>query len=62
MNTAQIIDLLIEDDLNDWNDNQSKDAYFEYILRKGCIGYEQSYHDELLDEAISRGLIEEVKV
>jgi hypothetical protein len=61
MNTEQIIDLLIEDDLNDWNDSQSKDAYFATILRKGFIGYEQSYHDELLMDAIDRGLIEEVK-
>lgn len=61
MNTAQIIDLLIEDDLNDWHDRDDKDAYFAMLLRKGFIGYEQSYHQELLDEAIDRGLIEEVE-
>jgi hypothetical protein len=59
MNTMQIIDLLIDDDLNGWNSKEDMHDYFANILRKGFIGYEQSFEDEIRQEAIDRGLIDE---
>jgi hypothetical protein len=60
MNRNEMIDLLIDDDLNSWYDRDDKDDYFAFIMRKGFIGYENWYDNDLRNEMINRGLIEEV--
>jgi hypothetical protein len=60
MNRNEMIDLLIDDDLNSWYDRDDKDDYFAFVMRKGFIGYESWYDNDLKEEMINRGLIEEV--
>jgi hypothetical protein len=59
MNRNEMIDLLIDDDLNSWYDRDDKDDYFAFIMRKGFIGYENWYDNDLQEEMINRGLIDD---
>ena len=59
MNRNEMIDLLIDNDLNDWNERDDKDDYFATILRKGFIGYELWHDQELTDEMYDRGLLDD---
>jgi hypothetical protein len=52
----QLIKLLIESDLHDWNTSRDKDSYFSVILEEGFKGYINWDESELKQEIYSRGL------
>ena len=54
-----LIDMLIDDDLADWHSKEDKDAYFAHLLRTGMVGYQDLFLDQLIDECVSRGLLED---
>ena len=54
-----LIDMLIDDDLNDWHSVEDKNAYLAHILRTGVIGYQDLFHDQLIAECVARGLLED---
>ena len=49
----EMIDLLVDNDIFDWNDNQSRNEWLDTLFRKGFLGYEsmsdKQLHDEFLD-------------
>ena len=57
MNRNEMIDLLIDSDLNDWNTKESEQDYFAMILRRGFVGYENQTDYELKEECLERGII-----
>jgi hypothetical protein len=56
---AEMIDLLIDDDLNSWYDRDDKDDYFAFIMRTGFVGYENQTDQEIIDEMFNRGFFDE---
>lgn len=52
----KLIDLLIDDDLNEWHDREDKDEYFAMLLRVGFVGYRNQKDQDLIDECIEREL------
>ena len=58
MNRNEMIDLLIDSDLNDWNTKESEQDYFAMILRRGFVGYENQTDYELKEECLERGIID----
>jgi len=49
-----LIDLLVDNDLNDWFSKSDMADYFSYLLRTGIKGYDYWTDQELIDECISR--------
>lgn len=49
-----LIELLIDDDLNDWFTKSDQADYLSYLLRTGFIGYNHWTDQELIDECINR--------
>ena len=59
MNRNEMIDLLIDSDLNDWFASEDKEDYFAKVVRKGFIGYENWHDQELEQECIDRGILDD---
>lgn len=59
MNRDEMINLLIDDDLNNWYDRDDKDEYFAMILRNGFIGYNDQSNKEIENEMFERGLLDD---
>lgn len=58
MNRNEMIDLLIDSDINDWNAREDQEDYFAMILRRGFVGYENQSDYELKEECLERGIID----
>lgn len=58
MNREEIIDWLINNDLNDWNSEISKNEYLAQLLTQGFTGYENMTDKELQDETNERQGVE----
>ena len=50
----EMIDLLVENDLFDWNDNESRNQFIETVYRTGFVGYETMSDEQLLNEFLDR--------
>jgi len=50
----EMIDWLVDNDLNDWNNEQSKNEYLAHLLTQGFEGYENMTDKELQDEKNER--------
>ena len=50
----KLIELLVDDDINDWFSKSDMADSFSYLLRNGFIGYDNRTDQELIDECISR--------
>ena len=50
----EMIDWLINNDLNDWNTEVSKNEYLAHLLTQGFTGYENMTDKELQDEKNER--------
>lgn len=59
MGRDSMIELLIEDDLNSWNEREDKNLYFAKMLHDGFIGYINWHNQELEDELYDRGLLDD---
>jgi hypothetical protein len=60
MTKEDMIQLLIKDDLNDWNDKKDLDAYIGEMLYCGFKGYSNMYESEIKQELIDRELLKKV--
>ena len=56
--TEDLIQLLLEHDLEQFYDNDDPGAMYAYLRRRGIKGYDNWEHEELIDEAIDRELID----
>ena len=54
----EMIDVLVNDDINNWYDRDDQADYLSYLLRVGFKGYDQHSDDELHCEMVDRGFIE----
>ena len=55
MDKEEMIEWLIDDDLNNWDSNETGRAeYFEFILRTGFVGYNNQTDEELANEIMER--------
>ena len=59
MNRELAINLLVDNDLNDWQDRDDRDEYFSYMLRNGLKGYNELTDEELEDELYDRDLLDD---
>ena len=50
----EMINWLVNNDINDWNNEQSKNEYLAFLLTSGFIGYENMTDKELQDEKNER--------
>ena len=53
----KLIDLLVDDDINNWYDRDDQAEYFSMWLRIGFVGYNNQTDQQLIDECIDRELI-----
>jgi hypothetical protein len=58
MTKDKLIEMLIDDDLDDWRDEAVKNSYFAVLLHNGFVGYRNQTGEELLTEVVERGLLE----
>jgi hypothetical protein len=50
----EMIELLVDNDLHDWDDPMSRNEWLEYIFRHGFIGYETMTDEQLRNEFLDR--------
>jgi len=50
LNREQVIDWLVNNDINDWNNEQSRNEYIAHVMTCGFVGYENMTDKELQDE------------
>lgn len=59
MTKNEMIEMLVDDDINDWHDRDDQADYLSYLLRRGFKGYDDYTEEELRNELFDRELIEE---
>jgi hypothetical protein len=59
MTRDEMIKSLVDDDINGWYDRDDKDDFFAYIMRNGWTGYQTQSDDELTEECINRGILDD---
>ena len=59
MGRSEMIEKLVDRDIDSFFDRADMADYLSYILRIGVVGYDNYSDEELLNECLDYGLIEE---
>lgn len=58
----ELIELLVDDDINGFNDRDDQADYISYLMRNGFVGYNNQTDQEIIDECISRNFFDEEEI